>query len=112
MEKSDEYNCQMIPKTTEPMLSFKDAIELGKYDAAYLEKYAEWRELDRHLQFQFITKAIINRRRQLRMQWANLANQPDYSKKPLLKEAQKKVEDALRELDLEEEHLMVEYAGS
>lgn len=92
------------------ILTFKESIALGKYDASYLSQYQEWRELDRQLQFQFI-EAILNRRHQLRLQWANLANQLNFSKKPHLAEAQKKVEQALRELDEDEEKLMVEYAG-
>lgn len=93
------------------ILTFKEAIELGKYDDGFLQEYAEWRELDRHLKFQYISQAIINKRRQLRIQWANLANQPNFSKKPHLTEAQKKVEQALRDLESDEERLMVEYAG-
>ncbi len=94
-----------------PLLSFAESIELGKYDQEYLSQYQEWRELDRQLKFQFISKAIKKRRLQLRLQWANLANQPNFSKKPHLLDAQKKVEQALVELERDEELLMVEYAG-
>lgn len=93
------------------IISFKESIELGKYDAEYLSQYKEWQELDRHLQYQYIVQAIINKRRQLRLQWARLANQPNFSKKPELVTAQKKVEAALVELDRDEEKLMIEYAG-
>ncbi|MBP9820427.1 hypothetical protein KBC79_06875 [Candidatus Woesebacteria bacterium] len=97
--------------TAQPLLSFAESIELGKYDQEYLSQYQEWRELDRQLKFQFISKAIKKRRLQLRLQWANLANQPNFSKKPHLLDAQKKVEQALVDLDKDEEVLMVEYAG-
>lgn len=93
------------------IISFKESIELGKYDVEYLSQYKEWQELDRHLQYQYIVQAIINKRRQLRLQWARLANQPNFSKKPELVTAQKKVEAALVELDRDEEKLMIEYAG-
>jgi hypothetical protein len=93
------------------IISFKESIDLGKYEVEYLSQYKEWQELDRHLQFQYISQAIINKRRQLRLQWAQLANQPNFSKKPYLAGAQKKVEKALRDLDINEELLMVEYAG-
>lgn len=66
---------------TPRLISFKESIALGKYDPEYLSQYPEWQELDRHLQFQYISQAIINKRRQLRLQWANLANQPNFSKK-------------------------------
>ncbi len=95
-----------------PSLTFKELIELGKYEEEYLSQYSEWGTFDRHIKFQFISQAIKNRRRQIRIQWANLANQLNFSKKPHLADAQKKVEKALKDLDEDEERLMVEYAGS
>lgn len=93
-------------------LSFKEAVEMGKYEPTYLSQYKEWAKYDRQIQIQFITQAISNRRRLLRLQWAGLNNQLDFSKKPHLKEALKKVEQALRDLNADEERLFVEYAGS
>ncbi len=93
------------------IISFKESIELGKYQIDYLSQYKEWEELDRHLQYQYITQAITNKRRQLRLEWAKMANQPNFSKKPQLLAAQKKIEKALRDLDTDEETLMIEYAG-
>lgn len=93
------------------IISFKESIELGKYQIDYLNQYKEWEELDRHLQYQYITQAITNKRRQLRLEWAKMANQPNFSKKPQLLAAQKKIEKALRDLDTDEEALMIEYAG-
>lgn len=92
-------------------LTFKEAIDMGKYEQEYLKQYDEWQNMDDHIRFQFISKAIENKRRQLRIQWANLANNLDFSKKPHLKEAQKKVEQAIRDLNDDEEMLQVEYAG-
>ena len=96
---------------TQRLISFKESIELRKYEVEYLSQYKEWQELDRHLQYQYITQALVNKRRQLRLQWALLANQPNFSKKPQLLAAQKKIEQALRDLDSDEETFMVEYAG-
>lgn len=93
------------------IISFKESIELGKYQIDYLNQYKEWEELDHHLQYQYITQAITNKRRQLRLEWAKMANQPNFSKKPQLLAAQKKIEKALRDLDTDEEALMIEYAG-
>lgn len=92
-------------------ISLQEAINLGVFNEDQLNQFAEWKDLDSHVQYQYICQAIINRRKQLRLQWAKMANQPNYSKKPLLREAQKKVEEALRILDQEEELLMVKYAG-
>lgn len=94
------------------VISFKEAIELGKYEPEYLCRYDEWQKIDRHVQFQFITQALTNRRRQLRLQWAGLNNQLDFSKKPYLKDALKKVEQAMKDLNADEERLFVEFAGS
>ena len=98
--------------TTPRLISFKESIELGKYEVEYLSQYKEWQELDRHLQYQYITQALVNKRRQLRLQWALMANQPNFSKKPHLAVAQKKVQKALQDLEIDEEQLMVEYAGA
>lgn len=98
--------------TNTRIISFKESIDLGKYQVVYLSQYPEWKELDRHLQYQYIIQAITNKRRQLRLEWAKIANQPNFSKKPQLLTAQKKIEQALRDLDTDEEYLMVEYAGS
>lgn len=97
--------------TTTLPLTFKEAIDMGKYDENFLSQYNEWELMDDHIRFQFISKAIANKRRQLRIQWANLANNLDFSKKPHLKEAQKKVEQAIRDLNDDEEMLQVQYAG-
>lgn len=105
------YLASNMPTSKSP-LTFKESIDLGKYDEEYLNQYQEWRDMDRQIRFQFISQALKNRRLQLRTQWAELANQLDFSKKPYLKEAQKKVEQALRDLNDDEEQLLVEYAGS
>lgn len=93
-------------------ISFREAIALGKYDPKFLEQFPEWNSFDAQIQYQFINKAIQNRRKQLRLQWAELANQLDFSQKPHLKAAQGKVEKAIRDLNEDEERLIVEYAGS
>jgi hypothetical protein len=97
---------------THSPITFKESIEMGKYDEEYLNQYPEWRDMDRQIRFQYITQAVNNRRKQLRLQWAKLSNQLDFSKKPHLAAAQRKVEQALRDLNEDEELLLVEYAGS
>lgn len=96
----------------EKFLSFAEAIDFGKYEPDFLKQFAEWQTFDRYTQFQFIAKALKNRRRRLRLHWAELNNQLDYGKKPYLKEAQKKIEQAISDLNEEEERLLVEYAGA
>jgi len=93
-------------------LSFKEAIAMGKYEPSFFAEYPEWVTFDRAIQFQYISQGIANRRRLLRIQWAGLNNQLDFSKKPYLKTAVEKVEKAIKDLNEDEERLFVEYAGS
>lgn len=95
-----------------PPISFEKAIELGEYSPQFLSQYPEWKQMSRHVQYQFIKQALDNRHKQLRRQWADLNNQLDYRLKPHLAEAKKKVEQAMQELNVEEEQIMVEYAGA
>ena len=93
-------------------LSFKESIEMGKYEPSYLAQYEEWNSFDKQIQLQYIVQGIKNRRKQLRLQWANLNNQLDFSKKPYLQSALQKIEQAIKDLNDDEERLMVEYAGA
>ena len=99
---------------TEPKLylSFKEVINMGKYEPEYLAQYPEWATFDKQIQFQYITQGIVNRRKQLRTQWAGLNNQLDFSKKPQLKPALQRIEQALKDLNADEERLFIEYAGA
>lgn len=101
----------MFAQTT-PAISFEKAIELGEYDPEYLAQFSQWATFSKHIQYQYIREALINRRKHLRLQWAELNNQLDYRLKPYLQEAKKKVEQALQNLNDEEERLIVEYAGA
>ena len=94
------------------LLTFKEAIEMGKYEPDFLSQFPEWKKFDPQIQYQYVTQGIQNRRRQLRLQWATLCNQLDFSKKPHLKEAARKVEKAIQNLNADEERLIVQYAGS
>jgi hypothetical protein len=93
-------------------ITFKEAIELGKYEPDFLAQFPEWKTFDAQIQYQFVIKALHNRRKQLRLQWAELCTQLDFSKKPHLEVAQRKVEQAIRDLNDDEERLIVQYAGS
>lgn len=92
-------------------LSFDEAIEHGIFRPEELIKYPEFEAMEEFLQFQFILKGLKNRQRHLRYQWAMLNNQLDFSQKPALHEAQRKIEKAISDLNKEEEDLYVRYAG-
>jgi len=95
----------------QPPFDLEKAIELGEYDPEILQNYPEWQSLGKHAQYQLIRRGLKNRRTHLRMQYAEVFNQPDFSRKPYLKPALKKIEVALKELTAEEERMQIEFAG-
>ncbi len=97
------------PKTTVATMSLQDAINLGEYFPDKLSIYPEWHTLSKHSQLQLIRKALDNRENQLRMQWAEICNVLNFSKKPHLKEALRNIEDQIHKLGADREKLYLEY---
>jgi hypothetical protein len=91
-------------------MSLQEAIELGEYDPVFLSQYPEWQSLSHHVQFEYIRKGLDNRRKQLLTHWAELTNVLEFSKKPKVQEAVKKVEQQVADLLKEKERLYVEYS--
>lgn len=91
-------------------MTLQKAIELGEYNPDYLSTFPEWLTLSRHIQFQYIRDAIENRRRHLVVQYAEINNILDFSKKPHLKEALKNIEIQLHKVEEDREKLFVEYS--
>ena len=50
------YNTKMKHHT------LKDAVSMGEYEPKFLEKFEEWTEATRHMQFQYVREGIENRR--------------------------------------------------
>lgn len=92
-------------KTTDPVMTLQKAVDLGEYDPEYLSTFPEYQTLTPHLQWRMVHQAIKNRRTSLNVNWAEIANQPDYSKKPHLKPIQESIEKQLRQLQIDEENL-------
>ncbi len=92
-------------------LNLKEAIELGEYDPTFLSNYPEWRTLSRHVQFEYVRKGLDNRNKQLLLQWAEVNNILDFSKKPELKGALKNIEKQMSDLTKERERLYLEYSS-
>jgi hypothetical protein len=93
-----------------PKMTLQKAVELGEYDPDYLSIFPEWHTLTRHLQFQFVRQGLENRRRILRVQWAEINNILDFRLKPNLKIALKNLEKQLKALYKDEERLYLEYS--
>jgi hypothetical protein len=91
-------------------LTLQKAIDFGEYNPDYLANFAQWHQLSRHSQFELIKQALENRRRHLLLQWAELNNMLDFSKKPHLKPALKNVEKQLKQVEQDRESLYVEYS--
>ena len=98
------------PLKAAPTMTLQKAVDLGEYDPDYLSIFPEWGQLSRHVQWQMVREALHNRRKQLMVQWAEVANQPDLSKKPHLALAMKNIQKHLDHLQGEEEKLQVEYS--
>ncbi len=96
-------------KTAKPAkvtnITLQRAVDLGEYDPEYLSSFPEWHDLTPHLQWRMVHQAIKNRRTSLMVNWAEVANQPNYSQKPHLKPIQASIEKQLKQLQDDEESL-------
>ena len=91
-------------------MNFEESIEMGEYDVKYLSKYDNWKKLSRHVQLQYIRKAIENRRKNLLSQWAETSTILDFSKKPDLSNALKNIELQLKKIEDDREKLFIIYS--
>lgn len=98
----------VIPKG--PGLTFEKAIELGEYHPEYLSQFPVWDTLSRFMQFEFITQALANRRKQLLRQWMEINRANDFRLKPHLMEASRNVEAQLEILRKEKEVLYTQFS--
>lgn len=96
--------------TVSPIMTLQKAIDMGEYNPDFLATFPEWLPLSRHIQWEMIRQGLRNRTRQLRIHWAEMSNQPDFSKKPYLRKAMENIETQLKELQDDEERLQVEYS--
>lgn len=98
------------PKKSVPKMTLQKAIDLGEYDPGFLVTFAEWHTFSHHIQFQYIRKALDNREKQLRVQWAEIVNFLDFRLKPHLKEALKNIERQMKIVERDRERLYMEYS--
>lgn len=91
-------------------MTLQKAIDMGEYNPDYLATFPEWHELTRHMQFEMIRKALDNRDRHLIVQWAEIVNFLNFSKKPHLKEALENIQKQQKVLQRDRERLYLEYS--
>ena len=91
-------------------MTLERAIELGEYNPDFLATFPEWHTLSRHVQFQYIRKALDNRNKQLLLSWAEINNTIDFSLKPQMAEALKNIQKQMKKLDDDRDSLYFEYS--
>lgn len=104
---------EKLSSTSKPIssgMTLQKAIDMGEYDPDYLSTFAEWHQISRHIQFEFIRKALDNRNYHLLKQWAEINNMLDFRLKPQLAEALKNIEKQMKKLDSDREKLYFEYS--
>ena len=101
------------PPANTTNMTLEKAIELGEFEPSNLARFPQWHTMSRHVQFEYIRKALDNHNRQLVTQWAEINNVLDFRTKPHLKKALENLEEQIRKLRQRKEELYLEYsAGS
>jgi hypothetical protein len=108
-EANFEKASKISPKQSATM-TLQKAIDLGEYDPNYLATFAEWHTLSRHIQFQYIRKALDNRHGHLITQWAEVNNMLDFSKKSQLTKGLENIMNQIKKLEKDREKLYLEYS--
>ena len=91
-------------------MTLEKAVDMGEYDPEYLASFPEWHTLSRHIQWEFIKKALQNRERQIMQQYAAVNNVLDFSKKPEAQAALKNIEEQYKKFRDIKEKLLMEYS--
>ena len=91
-------------------MTLQKAVDMGEYNPDFLSTFPEWHTFSKHIQFQYVRQAIENRRKQLVVQYAEICNILDFSKKPHLKEALKNIKEQLDKVEDDREDLFVEFS--
>lgn len=109
-DKEKEQSLGSKPQASFTKLTLEKAVELGEYNPNFLANFPVWHTLSKHMQFQYVRKALENRRKQLLTQYAELNNVLDLRNKPNVWRAIKNVEKQLHHLLSEKERLFTEYS--
>ncbi len=104
-----EKNTTSRQPTSPKGLTLEKAVELGEYHPDFLATFPEWQQFSRIIQWEYIRRALKNRRHQLLVHWAEINNQIDFSKKPHLQQALDNLQKQLAIVMTDEEKYQVEY---
>ncbi len=108
LENGEKTVSSSLPQSKN--MTLKEAIELGEYNPEFLANFPEWHTFSRHVQFEYIRKALDNRNRQLLVQWAEINNTIDFRLKPQMAEALENIQKQMKKLDAERDRLYFEYS--
>jgi len=108
MEEGEKIKSSGTPVSQ--AMTLQKAIDMGEYDPDYLSTFPEWHEISRHMQFEFIRKALENRNYHLLKQWAEINNMLDFRLKPQMALALKNIEKQMKKLEADKEKLYFEYS--
>ena len=92
-------------------MNLEKAVDLGEYKPEYLATFPEWTEMSPHAQLQYIKRGLVERRKQLLGQWAEMDRAIDARLKPNLETAKKNIEKQLKKLESAREYYYVEYSS-
>ena len=93
-------------------MTFEDAISMGEYKPEFLSHYPEWKTFSKHVQLEYISKAIANRKTQLMRKWSEMINFMDQSEIPdMKKKMADNIFEQIRKLAEEKEKIYFEYLG-
>lgn len=92
-------------------MTFEEAIKMGEYQPEKLTQYPEWQTLSHHVQWEYISKGMANRKTQLMRKWSETINFMDQSEiVGLKKQIADSIFEQIRKLGEEKERLYLEYS--
>ncbi len=84
---------------------------MGEYQPEKLAQYPEWQTFSHHVQWEYISKAMTNRKTQLMRKWSETINFMDQSDiVGLKKQIADSIFEQIRQLGEEKERLYLEYS--
>lgn len=92
------------------VMTLEKAIELGEYEPDYLATFPEWHTLTKHVQWEYVNRALKNREGQVMQQYAAVNNILDFSRKPEAHAALKNVEKQMKIVRDDRERLLIKFA--
>jgi len=112
MDNDEKEHQRSSPSNFRPQtLTLQKAVDMGEYDSSVLATFPEWHLLSPHMRFLYIKEALDNRYKQLMMQWSEINNILDSSKKPQMQKALDNIQDQIHKVESDREKIYFEYSN-